>query len=167
MDSPFQTDSRRETSSLDFSLRGLEWKGQWYIFQAQGSTKGLWNRGKNLWTKQRSITHTSYQKDCVAPCTDEDRGRGDGGPAWPGWQVVWVLYDCMSNDPTLVFPIPPSLHPSIPPFPNSYSFLAIEKTHPVISKSIHSVFIIAIHLWSFFNLTWGLASLHHRQHRLH
>lgn len=48
----------------------------------------------NLWTKQRSITHISYQMCRVALLkTWIWKGRGEG-PACPCRQVVWVLSAC-------------------------------------------------------------------------
>lgn len=57
----------------------------------------------NLWTKQRSITHISYQMCCVALVKIWKERREE--PACPCRQVVWVLSACPM---TPIFPAPPS-----------------------------------------------------------
>lgn len=48
----------------------------------------------NLWTKQRSITHISYQMCCVALVKTWIWRERREEPACPCRQVVWVLSEC-------------------------------------------------------------------------
>lgn len=60
----------------------------------------------NLWTKQRSINHISYQMCWIALVKTRIWEEKREEPACPCRQVVWVLSACPM---TPILPVPPSL----------------------------------------------------------
>lgn len=109
MDTPFQTDSHRNLW-LWFppQMAGMK-RTVIHISRPKDPTKGLRNKKvplRNLWTKQRSITHISYQMCYVALVKTKMWSEKREEPASPSRQVVWVLSACPM---TPILPVPPSL----------------------------------------------------------
>lgn len=102
MDTPFQTDSHRNLW-LWFppQMAGMK-RTVIHISRPKDPTKGLRNKKvplRNLWTKQRSITHISYQM-CYVALVKTKMWRKKRGTSIP-LQTGCLSVVCMSHDPHL------------------------------------------------------------------